>query len=334
MENIGYYDAVRSGAFFVDVRSPGEYDLDHIPGSLNIPIFDNIERHDVGLIFNSEGRDVAIEKGYSILLEKVEKFVKDFQDISLKYNTVVVYCFRGGLRSQTVVKLLEGVGIKVLKLSGGYKRYRHHVNEYFSNLELNQNIVVVTGNTGSGKTKLIKQYESAVNLEGLASHRNSAFGSLGLKPVGQKMFDSLLMNRLLELSDSNYLLFEYEASKIGDIIIPKQLAKLIRRGCFVKFNLPIEFRVSVTKDEYENHLRSDKDRVVRIIESIEKKIHVSKKKLIAYLENDDYDSFIRDMLIHYYDIVYANSIEKIEMKYEFNCADLNECKEKLDYILI
>ncbi len=163
----------------IDVRSEKEFTQAHIPEALNIPIFNNEIREKVGISYKKNGRRAATLLGLKLIGNKFA----DFAQKAIKYsksNKVLVYCWRGGMRSSSMAWLFDLVGLDVYLLEGGYKSYRRLAQEQFAK---QCDYMIVGGMTGSGKTKILKelqaQNEQVVDLEGLANHKGSAFGMLG-----------------------------------------------------------------------------------------------------------------------------------------------------------
>ena len=140
---------------FVDTRSPKEYENDHILGAISLPILDNEERHEIGLIYKQISRDLAIEKGLEYYSKKIPNIVKTIQPH--KNKKIVIYCARGGMRSGIIASLLESIGLEVYQIKGGYKLFRNYLLEKISNFKLKPKIIVLHGLTCTGKTELLEK---------------------------------------------------------------------------------------------------------------------------------------------------------------------------------
>ncbi|MSR86470.1 tRNA 2-selenouridine(34) synthase MnmH, partial [Candidatus Woesearchaeota archaeon] len=196
---------------FVDVRSPKEFIEDHIPGAINIPLFSNEERAIVGTLYKQVGKDVAIDKGLEIVGHKLPEMIQEYQ--TLKEKRIIVYCWRGGMRSGSVVGLLQSLKFDVVQLENGYKDYRRFVREQLDRVHI-PSLVILYGLTGSGKTEILGKIKNSIDLEGLAQHRGSIFGDIGLTQRSQKMFESLLLKRLIELQQEKVVFIEGESRRI------------------------------------------------------------------------------------------------------------------------
>ena len=193
----------------IDVRSPSEYYKGHMPNSINIPLFDNEERSIVGTIYKNYGREKAVIQGLEYIAIKIENLVnKLFEAITvyksknhnskLEESTLKIYCARGGMRSQSISWLLEKYNQRSITLKDGYKTYRKWTLESFIQ---EWEIVIMGGKTGTGKTKLLKllgenNYQ-IIDLEGLACHRGSTFGGLGMKEQpSNEQFENMIAEEL------------------------------------------------------------------------------------------------------------------------------------------
>jgi tRNA 2-selenouridine synthase len=182
---------------WIDVRSEGEFEDGHVIGSINIPILNNEHRILVGTSYKQEGKDSAEELGYKLVSPLFEQLIAEAKK-HVKENKIVVYCARGGMRSQIFSDLLSKEGIEVLRLKDGYKRYRNWCLEKFTRPH---KLIVMSGKTGSQKTErlfgLHEVGEAVIDLEGLAHHKGSAFGALGqLAQPTQEHFENKLAHAL------------------------------------------------------------------------------------------------------------------------------------------
>ena len=312
----------------LDVRSPGEYLHAHIPGAYSLPLFTDEERKIVGTVYTQENKEKAIKLGLQYfggkmvtLVEEVEKIVlqyktpaKEFSDISNADTSKIVFihCWRGGMRSAGVAWLLDLYGFKVVTLIGGYKAYRNWVLKQF---EPNYNIRVVSGYTGSGKTKLLlalkQQGKSIIDLEALASHKGSAFGDLGMLPQpSQEMFENELSQKLHEINKNDDLVFmEDESQRIGLVNIPTVFFKQMETCPILFFDIPFEERLNNIVEEYGVHKTAD---LVNAIMRIKKKLGATEtKNAITHLIENNTKECFRGLLT-YYDKWYLKGLLKRE----------------------
>ncbi|MEG1749979.1 MAG: tRNA 2-selenouridine(34) synthase MnmH, partial [Tannerellaceae bacterium] len=164
----------------LDVRTPDEYNVGHIPNAINFPLFTNEERIVVGTAYVKQGRDIAVEKGLELVGPKMATFVRQAKALAAG-RTLYIHCWRGGMRSGSMAWLLRTAGLSVQLLQGGYKAYRQSFTDQLNNIPWK--LIVLGGSTGCGKTPILHALEAkgeqVLHLEGLACHKGSAFGALG-----------------------------------------------------------------------------------------------------------------------------------------------------------
>ena len=214
----------------IDVRSPSEFQDSHIPSSVNIPLFSDQERAEIGTVYKQEGEEQAKWLAMEIVSPKIPHLMSQIKNIVHLGKEPAIYCWRGGMRSKAVTTFATILGLPVVRLIGGYKVYRQHVMENLGPHLLPNKVIVVHGMTGVGKSYVLQALSEqglpVLDLEGCANHRGSVFGDFGLQqPHGQKMFESLLFKRLNELKDSHYLIIEAESKRIGRAILPDFLVE-------------------------------------------------------------------------------------------------------------
>ena len=195
-EDIDSYSSDES-FILIDVRSPSEFASETIPGAINIPIFDDEERKSVGTTYVQQSTDEAKKMGMIAASKKLPAIYEQISELDEKYDKLILFCARGGFRSSSLVSLFMTVGVNVFKLDKGYKGYRGFINENLPKVIDGVKFVVLYGNTGTGKTDILKFLEEkgqdVLDLETCANHRGSTLGSVGLgNQSSQKMFESLI----------------------------------------------------------------------------------------------------------------------------------------------
>jgi tRNA 2-selenouridine synthase len=288
---------------WIDVRSEGEFDSGHIPGAFNIPILNNEHRVLVGTSYKQEGKDSAVELGYKLVSPLFESLVAQAMTF-VKENKIVVYCARGGMRSQIFSDLLSKEGVEVLRLKDGYKRYRNWCLEKFTRP---QKLIVMSGKTGSQKTErlfgLHEAGEAVIDLEGLAHHKGSAFGALGqpAQPT-QEHFENKLAHALFfELKKELPVWYENESRLIGKIRIPDPLFDKIVNAPRIEIQPSFENRFDFLM---ENYGCFSNDELIEKTELLTKRMGLeANKKSIEALENGDKNEWLT-LLMHYYDKAY------------------------------
>jgi len=302
----------------IDVRSEAEFDHAHIPGAWNLPLFNNDERQIVGTIYKQQSREDAIKKGLEFFGPKMKEMIlfveEKLKELSSSNKTILVHCWRGGMRSAGVAWLLDLYGFKVLTLVGGYKAYRNWVLKI---LESKPTIKIVGGYTGSGKTivldQLKKMNECVIDLEGLAGHRGSAFGNIGLpKQPSQEMFENKLAKEIFTITSSNSkakIWMEDESQRIGTVNIPQNFWLHMRTSNIHFLEIPFESRLDYLVETYGilplEELKSATGRIQKKLGGLET------KTALAFLETNNIRGAF-DILLKYYDKLYSKGLEKRE----------------------
>jgi len=291
----------------VDVRSPSEFADSTIPGSCNIPLFTDAERAEVGTLYKQVSVDAAKEKGLEIVSAKLPAFIKEFQKIP---GDKAVFCWRGGMRSKTTATLLSLMGIRAYRLAGGVRAYRKWVVDTLEHFQFRPRAIVINGYTGTGKTVILRELKAqgypVLDLEGLAGHRGSIFGHIGLYSRNQKTFDALLLEELLSLNDSPYFLMEGESKRIGKVVMPEFLVQKKEQGKQLFIDLPIGERVRLLVEDYrpEQHKQDCLD----AFQKIKKRMHTPiAAEIEAHLQDGRFPEAVRLLLIHYYDPRYQHA---------------------------
>lgn len=293
----------------IDVRSPKEFETGHIPGAYNIPIFSNEERALVGTVYKQEGKEPAVLKGLEIVGAKLRTFAATARKLSVD-NKILVHCWRGGMRSTSMAWLFETVGIKTYILDGGYKAFRKYGKKQLEKSKL----IILGGLTGSGKTETLheikKAGEQVVDLEGIAHHKGSAFGSLGqAKQPTNEQFENDLIYQWFSFDLSKPIWAEDESHSIGSNWIPNELFSMMRKAPVVKMEIDKSIRMQRLMNEYANF---DKKELENCILKISKKLGGQNvKQALESLENGNLDD-VADITLAYYDKSYSFGLEKRE----------------------
>lgn len=317
-------------ALFIDARTPKEYAEDHILRAVNVPLLDDQERHEIGLIYKQYSREKAIERGMELFPSKIPSIYNAVKNHREK--KIIVYCARGGMRSGIIASLLESIGFKVLQVEGGYKSFRHYLTYQLYNFPLEPKIICLYGLTCSGKTKLLEQLPNALNLEELAQHRGSLYGGVGLNPNRQKKFENLLLQRLRELNHHDYIFVEGESRKIGDTEIPPFLFKAMKKGINIRINKDFELRVKECVQEYFSS--PQKVQQIREITPQLRDIISNKRKqeIIVLIDEKKYEEVAGILLKEYYDVLYAHTLKHVAFDLEITHNNSEEAIRKLKEI--
>ncbi|CAM4339577.1 tRNA 2-selenouridine(34) synthase MnmH [Paenibacillus tarimensis] len=295
----------------IDVRSPSEFSDSTIPGSLNIPIFNDEERAEIGTLYKQVSVDAAKDKGLEIVSAKLPSFIKAIE--AAGSGRKAVFCWRGGMRSRTSATLASLMGLRMYRLNGGYRAYRKWVVETIERLTELPHCYVINGYTGSGKTELLDKLAErgypVINLERMAQHRGSIFGQIGLKPNNQKTFDSLLVQELIRCADSPYLILEAESRRIGKVIVPEPVIAAKEKGTSLFIEMPVHERARNIVREYRPG--EHKEACLESFERIEKRIHTPVAADIrTALQEDRFEEAVELMLVHYYDPRYQFAADR------------------------
>jgi tRNA 2-selenouridine synthase len=319
----------------IDVRSPGEYTHAHIPGALSLPLFSDEERKVVGTAYKQQSREIAIKIGLDYFGIKMRGMVEQVENMltqkknkkgnkeSVSNKTVLVHCWRGGMRSAGVAWLLDLYGFKVYTLGGGYKMYRQWARDQF---EKKYDFNIIGGYTGTGKTLLLHELRrlgnSVIDLEALACHKGSAFGALGENPQpSQEMFENLLAAELSSITDPinnqdfnsltkpKVIYIEDESQRIGLVNIPSTLWVSMRKSKITFINIPFEERLNYLTAEYGIF---ENEKLVNAIIRIQKRLGGLETKLAInfLLEKNHKECFT--ILLKYYDKYYEKGLHNRE----------------------
>ncbi|MFI5220675.1 MAG: tRNA 2-selenouridine(34) synthase MnmH [Bacteroidia bacterium] len=289
----------------LDVRSPKEYLHAHLPGAISLPLMNDEERAAVGITFKKEGREAAIVKGFELAGNRFGDFIKKVKELSPN-KEVMMYCWRGGLRSSIMAWVLSTAGFKVTLLKGGYKSFRSWV---LAELQTEKNIIVIGGKTGSGKTELLieikKAGEQVIDLEKLAHHKGSSFGSLGQPPQpSTEQFENLLAMEWFNADKNKILWLENESLLIGTCAIPNSVFDQIRNAPVIEIMLDYEIRKKRILNEYGHF---DKKILAEKTTKVKKRLGgLRLKEALAFLEIGNMENWC-DIMLNYYDDTYEHS---------------------------
>jgi tRNA 2-selenouridine synthase len=302
-------------AILVDVRSPGEFAESSIPGAINIPIFTNEERKEVGTLYKQKGAHIAKWRAMEIVSPKLPQILGSIKKIVDEHKQPVLYCARGGMRSGSIATFVDFSGLKSLRLSGGYRSYRQYILEMIPKL-IPEQAIVLHGMTGSGKTEILLALQRkgypVIDLEGIAAHRGSLFGSVGYQHDGhnQKLFDSLLYESLEKIKGSPYYLVEAESKRIGKASQLDELYESKLNGLNIYLKASVETRVArIFKEYVEPNVQKEEfhDDIMNKVLIMEKRFKNKDiyQVLLENTKNRCYQEVIRLLLLYYYDPRYG-----------------------------
>jgi tRNA 2-selenouridine synthase len=290
----------------VDVRSSSEYSRGHIPGAVNIPLFDDEERTLVGTMYHRSGRDASVLVGLDIVGPKLSGMVKQAK-AQASSGEMVVYCWRGGMRSAAMAWLFDLAGIHTTVVNGGYKAYRRYVSQSF---EINTPMAVIGGMTGSGKTELLNALkasgEQVIDLEQMACHKGSAFGSLGQHPQPtNEQFENDLSAIWRNIDRNRTVWIEDESQSIGFNRIPDAMFDQMIHSPLILMQMNKASRIRRLNREYSGFdPRLLQEAVLRISKRLGA---VNTSKAIEAIQKNDFLKAI-EIVLTYYDKTYSHSI--------------------------
>ncbi|WP_267296597.1 tRNA 2-selenouridine(34) synthase MnmH [Parachryseolinea silvisoli] len=289
-----------------DVRTPAEFAQGHVPGAFNLPLFSNEERITVGTTYKQVGKEAAILLGFDLTGPKWSGFIRQAL-AAAPQKKIAVHCWRGGMRSGAMAWALDLYGFEVYLLQGGYKQYRRWVLDQF---EVTYALVVLGGMTGSGKTRILHELqtlgEQVIDLEALAQHQGSSYGSLNkLVQPTQEQFENNLARQLRRLDRQRYTWVEDESSTIGKCMIPRPVWNQLTGAFLVDIQMNATQRIEALVREYG---ALDRDFLIAGTERIRKRLgHDHARNAITAIQEGRMEDFIREVLT-YYDKTYRTSL--------------------------
>ncbi|MFT5749371.1 MAG: tRNA 2-selenouridine synthase [Ancylomarina sp.] len=291
----------------IDVRTPAEFEQGHIPGAINIPIFTNEERAQVGTKYKRSSKDAAILLGLELVGPKLSVFVRRAKKVAVD-GKILMHCWRGGMRSGSMAWLFDTAGLKPSILVGGYKAYRHFIRKSFSEPT---NLVVIGGYTGSGKTavlhKLTEINEQVLDLEGVANHKGSVFGALGQadQPTTEQ-YENDLAKIWSGFDHKKTIWTEDESHSVGSVWINDALFEQMRKAPLLAIIVPKSERIKRLVKEYACF---DIEVLKQMCKKIEKRLGGLKvKNAFDSLDQGDFAT-VADITLDYYDKAYGHGLD-------------------------
>ena len=291
-----------------DVRTPAEFEHGHIPGAFNLPLFSDEERVSIGTTYKQVGKEAAILLGFDFTGPKWSGFIRQALEMAQE-KKIAVHCWRGGMRSGAMAWALDLYGFEVYRVEGGYKQYRRWVLDQF---EATYALYILGGMTGSGKTRILHELQAlgqqVIDLEELAQHRGSAFGSMNkLVQPTQEQFENNLASELNKLDKQRSIWVEDESSSVGKRTIPRPFWDQMVASFLIDIKVSVEQRVEALVQEYGS---LDKDFLIECTERIRKRLGLDQaKNAIIAIKDERIADFICVVLI-YYDKTYRTSLAR------------------------
>lgn len=337
-------DALQQQVTYVDVRTPKEFEHFHIPGALHLPLFSTEEHARIGTVYRQQGKEAAKQIGLNLFSKKLPHLYQQFKSIKYEHKgkLLVVYCWRGGMRSRSIVSVMSTLGIPVLQLQEGIRAYRRWIVQGLAEeAKKNKPYIVLDGYTGTGKTHILHHLAQegypVLDLEGLAHHRGSVFGHIGQRPRNQKQFECALWDRIQKIQDAPYYLIEAESARIGNVHLPDAVLRGKREGIRIQIEAPLEFRIRTICQTYllDRHY----EQFVKAFSTIEKRLpSKAAQEIRTALARRDAAKVVQMLLHHYYDPRYDYAAQKQKPPaYSLHVQSLtdgvNKVKKTIDQIV-
>ncbi len=305
----------------IDVRSPAEFALDHVPEALNCPVLDDAERAYVGTLYKQVSPFDAKKIGAALVSKNIAQHIDErFRGRDRGWRPLV-YCWRGGQRSSAMAHVLRQVGWNTATLSGGYRAYRREVMAQLDEAPRRFAFEVVCGATGSGKSRLLAalaaQGAQVLDLERLARHRGSLLGELPGDPQpSQKMFDSLAWSALKRFDPARPVFVEAESKKIGQLQVPARLLERMREGECLRLEVPVPERVRFLIEEYRHFLEQPAALKEKLQCLTSRYGHAVIDRWIAQTDSGAWDELVADLLVTHYDPSYLRAATQNYLHYD------------------
>jgi tRNA 2-selenouridine synthase len=300
----------------IDVRSPGEFAEDHIPGAVNLPVLSDAERAEVGTIYVQEDRFKARRIGAALIARNVATHLETALADKPGSFRPLVYCWRGGQRSEAMAVILSQVGWRTARLAGGYQTYRRWVQGRLYESGPRLELILLDGHTGTAKTEMLDRLAArgvqTLDLEGLAAHRGSLFGAQPSRPQpSQKLFESRLLAALDRLDPNRPIVVEAESSKIGERMTPPVLWAAMRSAPRIRLEADRTARARYLVKAYAD-IAQDKARLFATLDRLPLR-EVGRERLAhwrALAEAGGFEALAYELMEGHYDPAYDRSSRK------------------------
>lgn len=333
----------------IDVRAPVEFKLGAFPNAVNFPILNDEERHLIGIHYKEAGNAEAIKLGHELVSgQKKEDRISLWCNFKKCNPEAMLYCFRGGKRSEIAQQWMAENGVEIVRLKGGYKAFRNSLIVEMEQSSENFKPIVMGGRTGSGKTILLKKIQNSIDLEAIANHRGSSFGRKITPQPTQINFENTLAYDLIQKIHKGfkYLIFEDEGKHIGSAFMPSSLKNYLIQAPLVILETPINERIDITFEEYvveaqkkyvdagySDALNEWKNDILNAMKRIARKLGGERYNRVGEIfdnafreqersgSQDAYKEWVDYLLREYYDPMYDYQIQKRSALIEFRGSD-------------
>ena len=315
--SIAKFDAI------IDVRSPAEFALDHIPGAINLPVLSNDERIEIGTLYKQVSPFAAKKLGAAYVSRNIAHHLENMLIDFPREWRPLIYCWRGGERSGAFTHILNRIGWKAMQLESGYQGFRRIVIDGLDQMSQQFSFQVIAGMTGSGKTRILQELraldQQTLDLEGLAIHRGSVLGNEpNIEQPSQKGFETQLWNALNNLDPKRIVFVESESKKVGGVHIPDTLMEQIRNSQCIELRSSVKTRVAWLLHEYQHFLSNPA--------SFKEKLSLltsryGKEQIAKWHDMIDaahFDHLVEELLLLHYDPSYQSSIVRNFPRYHLD----------------
>jgi len=299
----------------IDVRSPAEFALDHIPGAINLPVLSNEERIEIGTLYKQVSPFAAKKLGASYVSRNIAQHLENsLMDFPREWRPLI-YCWRGGERSGAFTHILNRIGWKAMQLESGYQGFRRIVINQLDEAAKNFSFQVICGMTGSGKTRVLQELQKlgvqVLDLEALAIHRGSVLGNEpNIEQPSQKGFETNLWNAFNSLDPSKIIYVESESKKVGGLHIPDALMETIRNGQCIELRSGTSTRVSWLIREY-HHFLSDPESFKQKLSLLSSRYGKAQiDQWHSAVDAREFAALVEELLVKHYDPSYQSSISR------------------------
>lgn len=323
----------------MDVRAPVEFSKGSFPGAVNVPLMNDEERHRVGICYKEKGQDKAIELGHQLVSGDLKaQRLEAWRRFTTEYPEGYLFCFRGGLRSRLTQQWIREAGIDYPLVTGGYKAMRRFLIDSLEALIESSRFVILSGRTGTGKTRVLQKLPNPVDLEGLANHRGSSFGRQVTPQPSQIDFENRLSVAMLKAHHhaGGPVYLEDESRLVGRCALPESLRDRMAAAPLIVLDQPIEERIRIIREDYVDQMSADytalygdeagwlnfRDYLLSALDRIRKRLGGERHNQLRHTMADALDiqhrsgdvtahhEWIRSLLQHYYDPMYDYQLDQ------------------------
>lgn len=343
-------ELLREGRVLIDVRAPIEFAQGALPGAINLPLMDDEERHEVGIAYTQQGQDAAVALGERLVSGSIRAArIAAWQRLLQRYPDAIIYCFRGGMRSQIAQQWLSEAGIVRPRIEGGWKAMRQALLGHVDAASV-QPKLVISGLTGCAKTPLIQALDNGLDLEACARHRGSAFGRHPLCGPSQIDFEHAMALRLLELPGP--VVLEDESRQIGACNIPLRFWQSMETAPRVRVEMPLDWRLAQIHKDYIDDLWAIYQRqfgdwlgwalmrkqLASALGRLRKRLgsarlaRLQRLQVLAFREHERgnhqaHEAWLAPLLTEYYDPLYRHQLNKSGNQHFLHVGDWDSCLE-------